>query len=105
MKIRDQINAYMASHDPPIVGIKEDITRIAETVIAAKDVEIERLRAENEDLRKTVVRGFYEEEMPMFQQGMNPPHELLDPVTAKECEGYIEKIKELRFLVLKRIES
>ena len=48
MNIRDQISTYMASHDPPIVGIKEDITRMAETVIAAKDVEITRLRAELE---------------------------------------------------------
>ena len=67
--------------------------------------EITRLRAENEDLRKMVVMGFYEEEMPMFQQGMDPPHELIDPVTAKECEGYIETIKNLSDLNTELVEE
>ncbi len=61
-------------------------------------ITVERLleeRAEVEDLRKQIISGFYEEEVPIFRQG-SPIHELESTVTAEEVSGYVEKIKSLR---------
>ena len=50
-----------------------------------------------EKLRSEVVFGFYEEEYPLFAQGYERgAHELSSPVTAQECDGYVDTIKRLR---------
>lgn len=46
------------------------------------------------ELEQQVVSGFYEEEIPTFQQGA-PTHELQSAVTAEEVTGYVAKITEL----------
>lgn len=48
-------------------------------------------------LQDEVVFGFYEEEKPLFAQGYQGAGgcELCEPVTAKEVQGYVDKIQEL----------
>jgi hypothetical protein len=53
------------------------------------------------ELEQQIVSGFYEEEIPSFTQGV-PTHELQSVVTAAECEGYVDKIKQLAEVTAKR---
>jgi hypothetical protein len=48
-----------------------------------------------DDLQSKLIWGFYEEEVPQFQQG-GDPHELMELVTAKEVTEYVEAITNLR---------
>ena len=48
-----------------------------------------------EALREKLIWGFYEEEAPEYQQG-GSPHELHELVTAENCTGLVNTIKELR---------
>lgn len=50
---------------------------------------------ENTALKSKLIAGFYEEEVPQFQQG-EATHELQDLVTAEEVTGYVTHIKKLR---------
>lgn len=54
-------------------------------------------------LQNEVVFGFYEEEKPIFAQGYQGAGgcELCEPVTAKEVQGYVDKIKELEATIKK----
>ncbi len=53
------------------------------------------LTAAVEALRKKLIWGFYENEVPEYQQGGNP-HELHELVTAEGCSHLVKNIKELR---------
>lgn len=66
------------------------VTTLADalTVIAFKDREIR-------ELKQKLIAGFYEEEIPLFQQG-EAAHELQELVTAEEVAWYVREIQRLR---------
>ena len=49
---------------------------------------------ERDAARAQLIAGFYEEEVPQFQQG-EATHELQSIVTAVEVTGYVQRIKQL----------
>jgi hypothetical protein len=71
------------------------INPIILTQIVDQQEEIANLRARVKELESMVISGFYEDEIPSFQQGI-PTHELQDVVTADEVRGYVAMIVELR---------
>jgi hypothetical protein len=58
-------------------------------------MEIAELYDQIAKLQKQVISGFYEDEVPIFEQGP-PHHELQSVVTAEEVAGYVRVIEELR---------
>lgn len=55
---------------------------------------IEMLLSENKSLRKQIVYGFYEEEVPIFtyEEGAHP--ELSYPITAEEITDYVNSLRK-----------
>jgi DNA repair exonuclease SbcCD ATPase subunit len=51
--------------------------------------------AEIATLKKMIVSGFYEDEIPTYKQGF-PTHELEEAVTAESCTGLVNKIIALK---------
>lgn len=60
---------------------------------------IKSFEADADALEELVVWGFYEDDYPRFAQGNAGIHELSSPVTAEECKGYIDTIKEKDALI------
>ena len=57
--------------------------------------ELEALRLEVVQLRKMVISGFFEEEIPTFRQGY-PEHELEDVITATFVTGLVAIVERCR---------
>ena len=57
--------------------------------------EIDRLRAENTELKAHVISGFYEYDAPIYSSGY-PTCELQEIITAEECNNLVKKIESLK---------
>lgn len=82
--LKVELRAINATLDDP----RTDLTMTACEVIVA-------LKKQVAQLQENCISGFYHERVPQFRQGY-PNHEVLELVTAKEVQAYVDKIEDLQ---------
>ena len=66
--------------------------------------DLQRMQNEINRLRALIVSGFYEDEAPVYSQGL-PTHELQSVLTAEEANGLVSRITDLRAVNARLVEA